>query len=85
VVLIGSARGNGSRIGLKSYGVDGAKTFPAHKIGNPPGDASRVMWPAFAKAAGIAPDSVTFVDAYFASFGDLPPLNRQTVTKTIIL
>ena len=47
---------------LKSYGVDGAKNFPGHKIGNPPGDASRVMWPAFAKAAGIAPDSVTFVN-----------------------
>ncbi|CAN5395040.1 ABC transporter substrate-binding protein [soil metagenome] len=47
---------------LKSYGVDGPKTFPTHKIGNPPGDASRVMWPAFAKAAGIAPDSVSFVN-----------------------
>src|ERR1700704_1628176 len=47
---------------LKSYGVDGAKTFPGHKIGNPPGDASRVMWPAFAKAAGIAPDAVNFVN-----------------------
>ena len=45
---------------LKSYGVNGAKDFPGHKIGNPPGDASRVMWPAFAKAAGIAPDSVNF-------------------------
>src|SRR3981081_2151258 len=42
--------------------VDGAKTFPGHRIGNPPGDASRVMWPAFAKAAGIAPDSVNFVN-----------------------
>lgn len=47
---------------LKSYGVDSAKTFAGHKIGNPPGDASRVMWPAFAKAAGIAPDSVSFVN-----------------------
>lgn len=47
---------------LKSYGVNGPKDFPAHKIGNPPGDASRVMWPAFAKAAGIAPDSVSFVN-----------------------
>jgi NitT/TauT family transport system substrate-binding protein len=47
---------------LKSFGVDGAKTFPSHKIGNPPGDASRVMRPAFAKAAGIAPDSVNFVN-----------------------
>jgi NitT/TauT family transport system substrate-binding protein len=47
---------------LKSYGVNGVKDFPGHKIGNPPGDASRVMWPAFAKAAGIAPDSVSFVN-----------------------
>src|SRR6478672_486513 len=47
---------------LKSHGVNGAKDFPNHKIGNPPGDASRVMWPAFAKAAGIAPDSVNFVN-----------------------
>ena len=47
---------------LKSYGVNGPKDFPNHKIGNPPGDASRVMWPAFAKAAGIAPDSVSFVN-----------------------
>src|SRR5258708_734801 len=47
---------------LKSYGVNGAKEFPGHKIGNPPGDASRVMWPAFAKAAGIAPDAVNFVN-----------------------
>src|SRR2546430_7862770 len=45
---------------LKSYGVNGVKDFAGHKIGNPPGDASRVMWPAFAKAAGIAPDAVNF-------------------------
>src|SRR5689334_1487334 len=47
---------------LKSYGVNGVKEFPGHKIGNPPGDASRVMWPAFAKAAGIAPEAVSFVN-----------------------
>jgi NitT/TauT family transport system substrate-binding protein len=47
---------------LKSYGVNGPKDFPSHRIGNPPGDASRVMWPAFAKAAGIAPDAVNFVN-----------------------
>jgi NitT/TauT family transport system substrate-binding protein len=47
---------------LKSYGVNGPKDFAGRKIGNPPGDASRVMWPAFAKAAGLAPDSVTFVN-----------------------
>ncbi len=47
---------------LKSYGVSGPKDFPSHKIGNPPADASRVMWPAFAKAAGIGADSVSFVN-----------------------
>src|SRR6266404_1925784 len=47
---------------LKSYGVNGPKDFAGRKIGNPPGDASRVMWPAFAKAAGIAADSVNFVN-----------------------
>jgi NitT/TauT family transport system substrate-binding protein len=47
---------------LKSYGVGGPKDFVGRKIGNPPGDASRVMWPAFAKAAGLGPDSVSFVN-----------------------
>jgi NitT/TauT family transport system substrate-binding protein len=47
---------------LKSYGVNGPKDFAGRKIGNPPGDASRVMWPAFAKAAGLAPDAVSFVN-----------------------
>jgi NitT/TauT family transport system substrate-binding protein len=47
---------------LKSYGVSGVRDFPGRKIGNPPGDASRVMWPAFARAAGIAPGAVTFVN-----------------------
>lgn len=47
---------------LKSSGITGAKDFPGKKLGNPPGDASRVMWPAFAKQVGIAPDAVTFVN-----------------------
>lgn len=47
---------------LKSYGVSGPKDFAGRKIGNPPGDASRVMWPAFAKATGFATDSVSFVN-----------------------
>src|SRR6202051_1607164 len=34
---------------LKSYGVNGPKDFPGHKIGNPPGDASRVMGTALGK------------------------------------
>jgi len=47
---------------LKSTGVTGPKDFAGRKIGNPPGDASRVMWPAFAKATGLAPDAVSFVN-----------------------
>jgi NitT/TauT family transport system substrate-binding protein len=47
---------------LKSSGIKGPKDFPGKKIGNPPGDASRVMWPAFAKLVGIPADSVNFVN-----------------------
>ena len=47
---------------LKSSGISGPKDFAGRKIGNPPGDASRVMWPACAKAAGVAPEAVTFVN-----------------------
>jgi len=47
---------------LKSSGIAGPKDFPGHKLGNPPGDAARVMWPAFAKAVGIDPESVTWVN-----------------------
>jgi NitT/TauT family transport system substrate-binding protein len=47
---------------LKSTGIAGPKDFPGHKLGNPPGDAARVMWPAFAKAVGIGADSVTWVN-----------------------
>lgn len=47
---------------LKEYGISGPKDFAGKKIGNPPGDAARVMWPAFAKAVGLDPASVTFVN-----------------------
>jgi NitT/TauT family transport system substrate-binding protein len=47
---------------LKSSGIKGPKDFAGKKIGNPPGDAARVMWPAFAKKVGIDPNGVTFVN-----------------------
>ena len=47
---------------LKSSGIKGPKDFVGKKIGNPPGDAARVMWPAFAKKVGIDPASVNFVN-----------------------
>lgn len=47
---------------LKSNGIAGPKTFSGRSIGNPPGDAARLMWPAFAWKAGIDPASVRFVN-----------------------
>jgi len=47
---------------LKSSGIAGVEDLPGKKIGNPPGDAARAMFPALAKAAGIDPDSVTWVN-----------------------
>lgn len=47
---------------LKSSGITGPKDFAGRKIGAPAADGVRVMWPAFAKAAGIDPDSVTWVN-----------------------
>ena len=47
---------------LKSSGIRGIKDFPGKKIGNPAGDGARVMWPALAKANGVDPKSVTWVN-----------------------
>jgi NitT/TauT family transport system substrate-binding protein len=47
---------------LKSSGITGIKDFAGKKIGNPPGDGARTMWPALAKANGIDPKSVTWVN-----------------------
>ncbi len=47
---------------LKSSGITGVKDFPGKKIGNPAADGARVMWPALAKANGIDPKSVTWVN-----------------------
>ena len=47
---------------LKSSGITGPKDFAGRKIGNPPGDAARLMWPAFAKKTGVDPNAVTFVN-----------------------
>ncbi len=47
---------------LKSSGIKGVKDFPGKKIGNPAGDGARATWPALAKANGIDPKSVTWVN-----------------------
>ena len=47
---------------LKSSGIQGPKDFVGKKIGNPPADAARAMWPAFAAAVGIPEDSAEWVN-----------------------
>lgn len=47
---------------LRSSGIKGPKDFPGRSIGNPPGDAARAMWPAFARQVGIDPNAVKFVN-----------------------
>ena len=47
---------------LQSSGITGPKDFGGRKIGNPPGDAARLMWPAFAKKVGLEPTAVNFVN-----------------------
>jgi NitT/TauT family transport system substrate-binding protein len=47
---------------LKSSGIKSVKDLVGKKIGNPPGDGARIMWPALAKANGIDPNSVTWVN-----------------------
>jgi NitT/TauT family transport system substrate-binding protein len=47
---------------LKSSGIRGIKDFPGKKIGNPAADGARPMWPALAKANGIDPKSITWVN-----------------------
>ena len=62
---------------LKSDGIKGVGDFANHKIGNPPGDAARVMWPAFAKAAGIDGNAVAFVN--ISPQAKLPALKSHAV------
>jgi NitT/TauT family transport system substrate-binding protein len=47
---------------LKSSGIKSVKDLAGKKIGNPPGDAARSLWPALAKDNGVDPTSVTWVN-----------------------
>jgi NitT/TauT family transport system substrate-binding protein len=47
---------------LKSSGIKGIKDFCGKKIGNPAADGARPMWPALAKANGVDPKCVTWVN-----------------------
>ncbi len=47
---------------LKSSGIEGGGDFAGRTIGNPPWDAARAMWPAFAQMVGIESGSVEWVN-----------------------
>jgi NitT/TauT family transport system substrate-binding protein len=47
---------------LKSSGIRSVKDLVGKKIGNPAADGARTMWPALARANGIDPKSVTWVN-----------------------
>jgi len=47
---------------LKSSGIKTVKDLAGKKIGNPAGDGARTMWPALAKANGMDPNSVIWVN-----------------------
>ena len=47
---------------LKSSGIKSVKDLAGKKIGNPAGDGARTIWPALARANGIDPNSVTWVN-----------------------
>ncbi|HLS67850.1 MAG TPA: ABC transporter substrate-binding protein [Kiloniellales bacterium] len=51
----------------RSSGIEGPGDFAGRTIGNPPADAARVLWPAFAQAVGLAEDAVEFVNVSAAA------------------
>lgn len=47
---------------LKSSGIRTVADLAGKRLGSPPGDSVRIMWPAFAQANGLDPKSVTWVN-----------------------
>lgn len=46
----------------KSSGIQKVTDLKGKKLGAPPADAARQMWPAIARAVGLGPDDVTWVN-----------------------
>jgi NitT/TauT family transport system substrate-binding protein len=65
---------------LKSSGITGIKDLASKKIGNPAGDGARTMFPALAKANGLDPNSVTWVN--IDANAKLGALKSKTVDAT---
>jgi NitT/TauT family transport system substrate-binding protein len=65
---------------LKSSGITTVKDLSGKRIGNPPGDAARVMWPALAKANGVDPGSAIWVN--IDANAKLAALKARTIDAT---
>lgn len=65
---------------LRSSGISSPRDFPGRSIGNPPGDAARVMWPVFARRVGIDAGSVRFVN--IAPPAKIPSLKGKVIDIT---
>jgi len=65
---------------LKSSGITGIKDLAGKKIGNPAGDGARTMFPALAKANGLDPNSVTWVN--IDANAKLGALKSKTIDAT---
>jgi NitT/TauT family transport system substrate-binding protein len=60
-VLVISERSAMSIVTLKKYGIDKPQDLVGKRIADQQGEASRVMFPAFAKANNVDPSSITWV------------------------
>jgi NitT/TauT family transport system substrate-binding protein len=65
---------------LKSSGISGVKDLVGPRVGNPPGDAARVLWPALAKSNGVDPNSVIWVN--IDANAKLAALKARTIDAT---
>jgi NitT/TauT family transport system substrate-binding protein len=64
----------------KSSGIKTAADFKGKRIGNPPADAARAMWPLLAKVMGVEPGDVTWVN--IAPAAKVPSLQANTIDVT---
>lgn len=64
----------------KSSGIKSPKDFVGKKIGTPPGDAARTVWPGMAKVFGIPEDSIKWVNV--APEGKIAALQSGAIDVT---
>jgi NitT/TauT family transport system substrate-binding protein len=66
---------------LKKKGIKNVSDLKGYKIGSPPGNAARIIFPAFVGKAGADPKSVTWVDMQYGAM--LPSLLQGRVDAIV--